>query len=457
MLKLHQYFLRTSIIFSIASFVVALLFSYYFVKKSKLDSALTKLNSAIEVTTLSRDLNSSYLKKISKELNIRATLINSRGVAQYDTLYNKEKMENHLNRPEILEAKRVGYGSSVRYSTTLKRDLIYIAKKIPQGYLRFATYLESVTSSVYQIMYKITLFILTLIFIIFYLSSKINSKIANGSSEIKDALESMLNKDYTISLSNLDCCKEFNTIGKRVEKVAKKLKKRERQKSRYTKRLKEITKRQGDIISAISHEFKNPVAAIVGYSQTIKDTPNLNDTLKSKFLTKIENNASKISNMIDTLALSINLENNSIAVTYSEFNLSDVAKSAKDILQQKYRDREIILECKDLFVKADKNMFENIFINLTENALKYSEDEVTIKCNKDCVEIIDYGIGIDSEDINKIKDKFYRVDGISWNNSIGVGLFIVDYILKLHNLELDIKSDKKETNFSFYIDKILIY
>ncbi len=457
MLKLHQYFLRTSIIFSIASFVVALLFSYYFVKKSKLDSALTKLNSAIVVTTLSRDLNSSYLKKISKELNIRATLINRRGVVQYDTLYNKEKMENHLNRPEILEAKRVGYGSSVRYSTTLKRDSIYIAKKIPQGYLRFATYLESVTSSVYQIMYKITLFILTLIFIIFYLSSKINSKIANGSSEIKDALESMLNKDYTISLSNLDCCKEFNTIGKRVEKVAKKLKKRERQKSRYTKRLKEITKRQGDIISAISHEFKNPVAAIVGYSQTIKDTPNLNDTLKSKFLTKIENNASKISNMIDTLALSINLENNSIAVTYSEFNLSDVAKSAKDILQQKYRDREIILECKDIFVKADKNMFENIFINLTENALKYSEDEVTIKCNKDCVEIIDCGIGIDSEDINKIKDKFYRVDGISWNNSIGVGLFIVDYILKIHNLELDIQSDKKETNFSFNIDKILIY
>jgi len=199
------------------------------------------------------------------------------------------------------------------------------------------------------------------------------------------------------------------------------------------------------------------VAAIIGYSQTLIESPNLNDSLKSKFLSKIESNANKISNMIDTLALSIKLENQSIALNKTDFNLSDVAKSAKETLEQKYKERQIILECEDVKVLADRNMLENVFINLIENALKYSQDEVIIKCNKEKVEIIDKGIGIEQADIKKIKEKFYRVDGISWNNSIGVGLYIVDYILKLHNLELEIESIKnKGSIFGFEVDKITL-
>jgi len=293
-------------------------------------------------------------------------------------------------------------------------------------------------------------------FILIYFTNKFSKRISKDSELIDGSLESMLNKDFSIYLSHVDCCKEFAKIAKKIEKVAKKLKKREKQKSKYTKRLKEITKRQSDIISAISHEFKNPVAAIVGYSQTLKDTPNLNDSLKNKFLEKIESNASKISNMIDTLSLSIKLENESISLNITEFNISNIIIEAVDTLKQKYKDREIKLECQDVVVKADKNMFENVFINLIENALKYSEDEVIVRCSDEKVEIIDYGIGIDSKDLQKIKEKFYRVDGISWNNSIGVGLYIVDYILKLHNLELEIKSDEKETIFSFYIKDIVV-
>ncbi len=455
MLKLHQHFFRTSLIFSFITFIIALIVSYYFIKNNQEKAIIGKLSSAVKVATINKSIDINYLKTIAKELNLRATLIDKKGVVLYDSLYNKDKMENHLKRPEIQEAKLNGMGSSIRYSTTLKRDLIYVAKKIPQGYLRFAAFLESIQNVVYKVVLEVAIFLIVLILIIFYISSKINIKITNDSKRIKEALNSLLNKDFSIYLSNLECCKEFNDIGKRIEKVAKKLKKREKQKSRYTKRLKDITKRQSDIISAISHEFKNPVAAIVGYAQTINDTPDLNSELKKKFLTKIEDNAAKISNMIDTLALSINLENNAIALTLNRFNLKDVAISSKDTLLQKYKNRDIELDCSDIFVTADKNMFENIFINLLDNALKYSEDKVILKCKNGLVEVIDYGIGIEPQDIEKIKEKFYRVNEVSWNNSIGVGLYIVDYILKLHNLSLDIKSDNNRTVFSFDINKIV--
>ncbi len=82
--------------------------------------------------------------------------------------------------------------------------------------------------------------------------------------------------------------------------------------------------------------------------------------------------------------------------------------------------------------------------NLIENALKYSEDEVLIKIDSNSISVIDKGIGIDENDLRKINQKFYRVSQNGWNNSLGLGLFIVHSILKLHNFELEIKSKLNE-------------
>ena len=456
MLKLHQYFLRSTLWIVIFSFLVTTIFGYYFAKQNEIESTKNSLKNIVTVASLHKDLSSSYLNALAKNSNARVTYIDSSGKVLFDSWHNIKGMENHLNRPEVAEAKAKGVGSSVRYSNTIQKDLIYVAKYLSSGYLRVALAQKSIYNKVIDMMAKILIYFLLLVALLLYFSGKINSKISSDSKKIDDSLDSMLKKEFAINLDNVECCSEFKKIAKKIQKVAKRLKKRDRQKERYTKRLKAITKRQGDIISAISHEFKNPVAAIVGYAQTINETPDLKEELKHKFIGKIESNANKISSMIDTLALSIKLENDSIALSKSTFNIKDIALSSKEMLEQKYRGREIILKCKDVQVRADRNMLENVFINLIENALKYSEDEVTIKCSNDRVEIIDRGVGISGADIKRIKDKFYRVDGISWNNSIGVGLYIVDYILKLHRLNLDIKSkESRGSVFSFDIKPIL--
>ncbi len=456
MLKLHQQFFRISLVFIVIASLIATIFSYLFVKNSRVDATVDKLSAVVRIAS-EGNLDKSYLDKISKLSDSRVTYIDKSGELIYDSLRSKNQKpnDNLLNRVEIMKAQKSGLGSSLRYSKNFKRDFIYVAKRLKSGYLRVSKPLDEIKWSIYRVVFEIVVILAMFLVVLIYFTNKLSLKISKDTKAIDEALNSMLKKDFSIYLSNINCCKEFAKVAKNIEKVAKRLKKREKQKSRYTKRLKEITKRQGDIISAISHEFKNPVAAIVGYSQTLKDTPNLNESLKSKFLSKIESNAVKISNMIDTLSLSIKLESNSISLNVTNFNLQDVVNEAVDTLKQKYKDRDIVIECSDVKVDADRNMMENVFINLIENALKYSEDEVIVRCNKEIVEVVDYGIGIDSSDIKKIKDKFYRADGISWNNSIGVGLYIVDYILKLHNLELYIKSDEKETLFSFEIDKIV--
>jgi len=456
MLKLHQYFLRSTLWVIIASFLITALFSYYFAKESEIERTNSSLKNMLSVASLQANLDSSYLQKLAKKTKARVTYIDSSGRVLFDSNHKIEGMDNHLLRAEIQEAKAKGVGESIRYSNTLKKELIYVAKRVKNGYLRLAYAQRSIYNKVVDMMAKILIYFLILVVFLLYFNGKINSKISADSKKIDAALDAILNRQYSIFLDGVDCCKEFTKIAKKIQKVAKRLKKRQRQKDRYTKRLKETTKRQGDIISAISHEFKNPVAAIIGYAQTLKETPDLNKSLKGKFLTKIENNALKISKMIDTLSLSIKLENDSLVLKKQKFNLQDVAKEVKELLEDRYSNRSIKLECEDLTVYADRNMIENILINLVENALKYSQDEVIVVCNKEKVEVTDKGIGIAKDEIKKIKDKFYRVDGISWNNSIGVGLYIVDYILKMHNLELKIESKKgRGSCFGFGIKEIL--
>ena len=88
--------------------------------------------------------------------------------------------------------------------------------------------------------------------------------------------------------------------------------------------------------------------------------------------------------------------------------------------------------------------------NLIENALKYSQDEISVNITEENLSVIDSGIGLKDKDILKIKDKFYRVSNNSWNNSLGVGLYLVSNLLKIHNYELKIQSKLNEGSKILY-------
>jgi signal transduction histidine kinase len=225
-----------------------------------------------------------------------------------------------------------------------------------------------------------------------------------------------------------------------VARVTKKLKKRDRQKSKYTKKLKRLTRQQGEIISAISHEFKNPVAAIIGYAQTIHDDPDLSPELREKFLEKVIRNSARISEMIDRLSLAIKFESHTLELKKERFDLATLTEEISDNLRQKYPGRTLILQLNPTPIEADRMMFAQVITNLIDNALKYSEDTVNITLDAAGFRVCDHGIGIVTDELDKVTQRFFRSDTHSWDNSIGVGLYIVEYILQLHNTQLIIKS-----------------
>ena len=241
-----------------------------------------------------------------------------------------------------------------------------------------------------------------------------------------------------------------------LKNLVKKLSSRDKQKRKYTAKLRLMNKQRNDILSAISHEFKNPVASIIGYAQTLQEDPDITPKIREKFLSKISSNGDKISQMLDRLALSVKLENDDLKIEIKRFDMKKLCEEVVSNLSLKYRNREITLEASNTIVEADKTMIELVLVNLVDNALKYSQMEVQVVLKDDELSVIDKGIGIQEEHLDKVTAKFYRVNKNTWDNSMGIGLAMVSYILKMHSSKLKIISKVAEGSvFSFSIKEML--
>jgi len=245
---------------------------------------------------------------------------------------------------------------------------------------------------------------------------------------------------------------EFEDINQNLIKVLKSAKKREEIKQRYNAKLKLKNRQRGDMISAIAHEFRNPIASIMGYSQTLQDDPDISQPLQRKFLDKIYNNGNKIESLLSRLILWNKFESGETSLHKSNFDITVLINEIKHSMEDKYKHREIIIEAPSTKIKADRTLMEVVMKNLIENALKYSEDEVYVKIENGVVSVTDHGVGIGAKDLKKVTKKFYRSGTHSWDNSMGLGLSIVKTILSMHQSQLEISSEVDVgSTFSFKI------
>ena len=244
--------------------------------------------------------------------------------------------------------------------------------------------------------------------------------------------------------------KEFEEINQNLMKVLKASKKREDVKQRYNAKLKLKNRQRADMISAIAHEFRNPIASIMGYAQTLEEDKEIPAPLQEKFLGKIYNNGQKIEALLSRLVLWNKFESGEATLHPTSFDLYTLAQEVKSSLEEKYPTRSIVLKGESYSVEADRTLLDIVLKNLIENALKYSKEDVIVNIEEKKVSVIDSGSGIASSDINKVTKKFYRSGTHTWDNSMGLGLSIVKSILSLHKSSLNIESKEGEGSvFSF--------
>lgn len=450
MLKIHQLFIRTFILIFLSILIMISITTYFWSKAIYIEQIEKNLSQNIDsfaVALNNLEKIELLVNNLKNKIDLRVTIINKDGLVLAESDKDRTTMDNHLNRFEIVHAKYEGIGKSIRYSNTLGKDLIYVAKKVTINnkiyFIRMADYLDNIKDNFISFAFQIIpIFALFLIFA-FIGTYFIAKRIQNETSNILSFLTKLTRKEH-VSYIRSSYTVEFDKIARLLKKVAIRLAKKDKQKLKQNAKLKLANKQKDEMISAISHEFKNPIAIVSGYAQTLLEDEELPKTMHDKFLLKIQSNSLKMSNIIDRLGLALKLDENKQIASFTNYDLEPILEDIISDLKATYKNREIILTATSCEKDIDKTLFISAISNLVENALKYSEDKVTITLTGKTLTIEDKGIGIKEEDLDKITRKFYRVSNNGWNNSLGLGLNIVLNIINLHKFELKIESKLHE-------------
>ncbi len=499
-----------------------------------------------------------YINSIDSLLNLRITIITSNGNVIAESRAKSQILENHKERPEIVQAINNGKGFAIRYSKTLKAEYIYFATKInlPDNYFviqRISIPKESLNLYFLELQQKIILIFLALfstVFLISFILSKQLTKpilevmeasknVAAGNLDIqlnekgetelsllkqnfnemiremkksfeklteqrnfmKNLIESIeqalaiINNDLTLSFANKNYKDLLQVQGKDIdfkdERIPSQIKSTFEDKkansieielegktyistTKYLETgnqilhllyditmLKKIENIKKDFVANVSHELRTPLTAIKGYIETLEEEISPEHL---RYVETIKKNTERIIHIVDDLLTLMSLEDVSSKLIVSEVDLYELINQISPTFKQRLEEKKLKLElkCKNDFPKilADSFRLEQVFINLIDNAIKYSE-KGTIRIelsteDEDTVKIVvsDEGIGIPKEHLDRIFERFYTVDKSHSRKQggTGLGLSIVKHIILLHDGNIQVQSEEgKGTKFIIHL------
>jgi two-component system phosphate regulon sensor histidine kinase PhoR len=233
-------------------------------------------------------------------------------------------------------------------------------------------------------------------------------------------------------------------------------------------RLKQLERTREEFVANVSHELRTPLSLIKGYVETLLDGARNNPEVSEHFLKIIARNAERLDLLIHDLLTISALESGQVQLNVQPVHLHAVAEKVLADLKSLAAARNVALknELPDLTANADENRLEQVLANLVDNAIKYgrTQGNVTVggeNRGNDKIEIFvrDDGPGIPAESLDRVFERFYRVDKARSREQggTGLGLSIVKHIVQNHGGEVWAKSEPgKGTTFFFTLPALAV-
>lgn len=207
---------------------------------------------------------------------------------------------------------------------------------------------------------------------------------------------------------------------------------------------------KNDFISSISHEIRTPLTAIKGWGETLNNVGSEDQQLLSQGIEIIINETDRLSVMVEDLLDFSRLEgNDSLKYYFENVNIIEELNEAVATYRQRALKLGIPMNYSSssipIFVSGDRNRIKQVFVNILDNALKYSFDKkpvevmLTNDSNQVLISISDHGPGIPSDEVEKVTDRFYRASNSVYGT--GIGLSISKEIMSAHHGSLRIESE----------------
>ncbi|MCX8095399.1 MAG: HAMP domain-containing histidine kinase [Caldisericia bacterium] len=219
------------------------------------------------------------------------------------------------------------------------------------------------------------------------------------------------------------------------------------------KKLKNLEEIRKDLVSKVTHEISTPLTGIAGFIEAIEDRI-IPEQEIPKVIKTIKEEVDRLSKMIDDLRNYSFIESINFKLNFEKIDIKNEIEYALEIIKNKYKDKNIKIDINinSILIDGDKKRIKEIFINILDNAFKFSKDNgsIFIKNFKDkrfvYVSIKDEGIGIDEDDLNKIFNKFYRGKNAETNETkgTGLGLLITKELIEAHKGKIELKSEKNK-------------
>jgi signal transduction histidine kinase len=371
---------------------------------------------------------------------IRVTLIDNRGVVLCDSEADPAVMENHGQRPEIIQALDGHTGSITRYSKTLQAVLLYVAVPLDVGssrwVVRTALSLSSINHLLSELFNKLLLLLLALLTIIFGVGVYVYRKINPPLEEIRLGAGRFAHGRFAAKLPDYQV-REIAELAAALNQMAT--------------QLDSLENLRREFVANVSHELKTPVTSIQGFAETLLEGAKDNPEDLERFLQIIARQSGRLADIIDDLLTLSRLESAPLdeLLAVDRYVLCDILESCREACRSRAEEKDIaiVVDCAaGIEVTADRSLLTQAVINLVENAVKYSPEHtmVTVTGARDGhrvrITVTDQGPGIPEHHVPRLFELFYRADKARSRKlgGTGLGLAIVKHIAGVHGGDVDV-------------------
>ena len=253
-----------------------------------------------------------------------------------------------------------------------------------------------------------------------------------------------------------------------MEDLTREVKKFATDKKLEIEMLKVREKYRREFLGNVSHELKTPLFTVQGYLSTLLDGAMEDKNIRKKYLKRAEKGVERLIYIVEDLDLITKLEVGDLNLEFSEFDIVELIQNVFDLLEMKADKKKITLAFENyhiqpVFVKGDKDKLQQLVENLIVNSIKYGKEGgltevsvINLTKKKVLIRITDNGEGIESQNLPRIFERFYRVDksGARSEGGSGLGLAIVKHIVEAHKEKIYVESEFGiGSEFSFTLTK----
>lgn len=367
-----------------------------------------------------------YLNQMDEvRANTRITWISAEGTVLYDSTEDEHTFENHKNRPEVKKAFAKGEGEDIRKSNTIGEEMCYYAEKMPDGtVLRVSRTMNSAMKSAFHILPFMIFLALVMIVTAWLLS--------------KWQIERLIRPINTLDLEKPLEQEMYPELQPLLERIEQSNKEKEA-----------VAAMRREFSANVSHELKTPLTSISGYAEIMKDGLVRPEDMQH-FSEKIYQEASRLITLVEDIIKLSRLDEGRVELEKEEVDLYELSREIISRLAPQAAKNRVRLELTGESVKYTgiRQILDEMIYNITENAIKYNNPggKVSVWAGNTLqgkkVVVTDNGIGIPEDQIDRIFERFYRVDKShsKERGGTGLGLSIVKHGVILHHGEVHVES-----------------